>query len=310
MHFSKTERIFSLFILALAFIIYGISFLLKPNNVVKLSGDNKDIIIDSFTAKTDTTIGKFAYLQSNKRPYKSFFNKHETLQPPHYFYFDPNTISVTEWNSLGVKTYVAQSIAKYISKGGRFTKPEDLYRIFLLPKPEADKLVPYVRIEHLQTERSYAHAPRDYSTYKPAAQIQKMPLSFDINNADTSLLKQLDGIGSTFASRIVNYRKKLGGFTNIEQVTEIYGISSELFHAIKPFLILKTVETVKININQADMNTLLKHPYFTVKTAKAILNYRVQHGNTFTSLNQLKNILLLDEATVVKITPYLTVATE
>ena len=40
----------------------------------------------------------------------------------------------------------------------------------------------------------------------------------DINTADTTLLKQLPGIGGAFAKWIVNYREKLGGYCETEQL--------------------------------------------------------------------------------------------
>ena len=48
----------------------------------------------------------------------------------------------------------------------------------------------------------------------------------------------------------------------------------------------------------------LKHYYLKPWVAKAIISYRDQHGK-FKSAADLKNIKLLDEVTLQKITPYL-----
>jgi len=42
-----------------------------------------------------------------------------------------------------------------------------------------------------------------------------------LNEADTSQLKRVPGIGSGLAKMIVAYRDKLGGFTHLEQLQEI-----------------------------------------------------------------------------------------
>ena len=46
----------------------------------------------------------------------------------------------------------------------------------------------------------------------------------EINGADTTLLMKIPGIGSYYASRIVRYRERLGGFASAQQLEEIDGL--------------------------------------------------------------------------------------
>ena len=46
-----------------------------------------------------------------------------------------------------------------------------------------------------------------------------------INTVDTAEWKKVPGIGSAYAARIVKYRNLLGGFYEVEQLREVYGIS-------------------------------------------------------------------------------------
>lgn len=55
----------------------------------------------------------------------------------------------------------------------------------------------------------------------------------EINSADTTVLKGVPGIGSTFANRIVKYRNLLGGFCHIEQLKEVYGIDEAKYELLK-----------------------------------------------------------------------------
>lgn len=80
--------------------------------------------------------------------------------------------------------------------------------------------------------------------------------SIDINSADTVLFKSLPGIGSVYAARIVKYRNLLGGFVEIDQLKEVYGIKPELFDQIKSQLFISTKMVKKI---AAD--SLWKKPY-------------------------------------------------
>ena len=51
----------------------------------------------------------------------------------------------------------------------------------------------------------------------------------ELNTADTTILKKVPGIGSTFARRIMKYRELLGGFYDVSQLAEVYGIDEERY---------------------------------------------------------------------------------
>lgn len=55
-------------------------------------------------------------------------------------------------------------------------------------------------------------------------------------NLNTATLEQLDslsGIGPAIGQRIIDYREKIGGFQNIEQITEVSGVGEATFAKIK-----------------------------------------------------------------------------
>lgn len=64
---------------------------------------------------------------------------------------------------------------------------------------------------------------------------RRMPV-VDINRADTSELIALPGIGSRLAARIVAFRARLGGFTSVEQLRQVYGLRDSVFLLLQPFL--------------------------------------------------------------------------
>jgi competence ComEA-like helix-hairpin-helix protein len=59
----------------------------------------------------------------------------------------------------------------------------------------------------------------------------------------------------------------------------------------------------KLKINQLSLSEL-RHPYLKYFQAKAIIAYREQHG-AFKNSEDLKQIKILDEATLLKISPYI-----
>lgn len=150
---------------------------------------------------------------------------------------------------------------------------------------------------HKDTFRKYE---RVYAMAKPA------PASIDINTADTSQLDRLPGIGAVLARRIVTFRERLGGFHNISQVGETFGLADSVFKKIQPFLKLGDVSLRKIDINQTDDKSLAEHPYIDTKLARSIVRYRNAHG-PFGDIQALKRVALVDEVIYRKIEPYIKV---
>lgn len=61
----------------------------------------------------------------------------------------------------------------------------------------------------------------------------------DLNSANEKALKKVPGIGDTFAKRIIEHRTSLGGFTNIEQLMDVKGMSPNKYEKINSFFIIE-----------------------------------------------------------------------
>ena len=127
-----------------------------------------------------------------------------------------------------------------------------------------------------------------------------------MNQADTSAWVVLPGIGARLSSRIVAYREKLGGFYSIDQVGETFALPDSTFRKIKPQLTFSNTSIKQININTATADEMKVHPYIRYVIANAIIQYRVQHGN-FSTVAELKNIMVITEEQFNKMVPYLMV---
>jgi competence ComEA-like helix-hairpin-helix protein len=126
----------------------------------------------------------------------------------------------------------------------------------------------------------------------------------ELNTADTLDLQALRGVGSTYAQRIYNYRKSLGGFNNREQLKEVYGMTFELYEMLLPHITIDSFKIVKINVNTATIKQLYKHPYIDFYLAKAIVKYRTKEG-VINSFSDLQSIYLFDDSTLKKLEPYI-----
>lgn len=220
------------------------------------------------------------------------------------FYFDPNTISASDWKKLGLRDKTIATIQNYLNKGGHFYKPEDLQKIFGLHKDEYERLLPYVKIESKTFISNEQFAKPKEETRPTKTYDTKYPV-IDINTADTSAFISLPGIGSKLAVRIINFRDKLGGFYAIDQIGETYGLTDSTFQKIKQYLKLENVLLKKININTATIDELKAHPYIKFNLANPIVAYRTEHG-PFSKIEDIKKVMTMTDEIYKKIAPYLT----
>ncbi|SKB27879.1 ComEA family DNA-binding protein [Daejeonella lutea] len=219
---------------------------------------------------------------------------------PEYFEFDPNTASVLDWKKLGLSAKQIKILNNYRSKGGKFFKKEDLKRIYSITEKQFDGLEPYIKIKFA------AHKP--FSERKlpasPLERTKKEVIIIELNSADSVMLDQLRGIGPAFASRIIRFRNRLGGFHNKEQVKEVYGMDSLRYALISNQIKIDASSLRKVSINTATFEDLRNHPYLNFKQINAIIHYRKQHGK-YSSSADLKKVLILNEEIIRKIEPYL-----
>ncbi|RNL54141.1 ComEA family DNA-binding protein [Pedobacter jejuensis] len=219
--------------------------------------------------------------------------------PSKLFKFDPNTIDAAGWESLGLSPKQAQSIVNYRNRGGKFYKAEDLKRMYTISPEMYNKLLPYVEIEN----QNETFAKKDFQ-YEKKEYVKRAPVVVEINQADSASLDQIKGIEPAFATRILKYRERLGGFYKKEQLKEVYGLDSIKYNEIKDQIAINPSAIRTININTADFNALKASPYLSFKQINAIIQYRKQHGN-YNSINDLKKVAILTPQVLDKIIPYL-----
>ncbi len=213
----------------------------------------------------------------------------DSTQKIEYFKFDPNTIKKSDWINLGLSPKQAQTIINYRNAGGKFYRKEDLKKIYSISDSVYKKLEPYIVIP----KKTYS---------KKTAKYQK--LSVEINMADSADLVQVYGIGAILSKRIIKYRDALGGFYNINQLLDVYGIDSSKFESLEQnFMPCNCLKIVQININTATFKELLKHPYISYDFVKIIVNKR--RKKEFSSLEDFAKRTEISDADFQKLKPYL-----
>ncbi|MBX2946957.1 MAG: helix-hairpin-helix domain-containing protein [Cyclobacteriaceae bacterium] len=225
----------------------------------------------------------------------------EELAPVTLYLFDPNLTTAEELLALGFSAGLTKRLLNYRKAGGKFKIKSDLLKLYGMDSSFYKAIRPFVLLPE-------AHRKNDGSsvaTERPI--IKQAEIKFDINRADTVLLKSINGIGSKLAKRIVIFRESLGGFIYLNQLYEVYGLDSTTVQRLQQASFVQPDFYPRmLNINEATEAQLGTHPYISKRMAKAIVTYRFQHGR-YHSIDDLRKIVNVDDAMLLKLKPYITV---
>ncbi len=203
--------------------------------------------------------------------------------------FDPNTAELEVLVSVGLSRSQANNLIRYRKAGGKFSQPEDIYRLYTVDSSTARKIIPYINIHGQEF------------TGDRGKSATGVGFTIDINRADSSDLVRLPGIGPVLASRIIKYRNLLGGYAVSDQLTEVYGISDSLFMEIESRITTDTALIRKIHVNSSEIASLARHPYISYREATEIFRMK-KNGIVFKSVNDLvdQKIISPDKAWLLK----------
>jgi len=162
------------------------------------------------------------------------------------FRFNPNTVSVEDLMRLGFSEKQAQAINSYRAKGGRFRRPSDFARSYVVADSVYERLKPYINIPKL-----------------------------DINKADSAAFDELPGIGPYFAAKMVEYRRRLGGYSFKEQLMDIYHFDKEKYDGLNDLIVCSPPGNA-FRLWHMGEDSLKLHPYIrSWQTAHSIVLFRL-----------------------------------
>lgn len=149
------------------------------------------------------------------------------------FRFDPNTVTVEELVRLGFTPRQAKSLDNYRKKGGRFRRKSDFARSYVVSDTIFHRLEPYIDIPKV-----------------------------DLNVADSADFDGLPGIGGYFASRMVDYRRRLGGsYSFKEQLMEIRKFDREKYEGLSDLVVVDSSHVRPYRLWSLPEDSLRMHPY-------------------------------------------------
>jgi competence protein ComEA len=187
--------------------------------------------------------------------------------------------------------FPAQSVS--IEKPAMVQKKDTVYQNSY-PKKE------WKTYEKKKDESKYSN---DYANSKAVYSKPKID-PVELNSATQEQLVLLNGIGESFASRIIKYREIIGGYVSKEQLLQVYGLDSTLYQKIKGDVFVNSALVKKYNINADSEEELAKYRRIGYKRAKVLVNYRNQHGK-FSSIKDLLKTRVFSDSLLYLIEPYI-----
>ena len=187
--------------------------------------------------------------------------------------FDPQTFSFNKLINAGINPKVAYGIIKYREAGGVFIKKSDLKKIFAIKEKYYQTIEPYIEISRLDTL------------------IKKALPTIELNSATKQMFKQLR-ISPFAIQKVINYRKRIGGYYDKQQLNEIFNLDSVSIQKICRYSVIDTSKILKIDIQKCTLRQLAEHPYLNYEKAKTIIRYRnfVKHIDNLLELVNSKVI--------------------
>ena len=266
---SKGERIAIITILAVILILI-LACLFRPSP--KSLSDESLHNLDSLLALRQAAIEQQQQQQAEKP---------QEVAELHPFPFNPNTLTEEEWLQMGLTDRQVRNIMNYKAKGGKFYSKKDLGKLYTISEEEFAQLEPFIVLPEVSRSASgkTLSKKQETPTYEEKPKPEKKPIPIvDLNTVDSTTLVELPQIGAYTASRILEFREKLGGFIDVEQLRDVKGVDDARFAAIKPYITLHAIEIRKVDVNRADFKTLVHHPYLSYEQVKRIVNQREKRG--------------------------------
>ncbi len=230
----------------------------------------------------------------NQRPRRQYRPRSDYRQSRQLFDFDPNHADFETLLKLGLRDWQADNVINYRNRGGVFNTPEDFQKIYGISERLFNDLSTYIVIDTTNIPVKE----------KPQRTIQN--LQIEINSADAEDLRTLRGIGQVLSERIITYRERLGGFYEIYQLVEVYGVTEEVITQNLEHLTVDLNNIRKINLNDTDYRSLISHPYIDRKTTEILLEY-VKFAGEIKDLNELIEQKVISDIQYQQLEPYLSV---
>ena len=201
------------------------------------------------------------------------------------FPFNPNFITDFKGYTLGMSIEEIDRLLAFRKENKWINSVEDFKQVTKVSDSLLNKISPYFKFP------DWVNNPKSKIKYlKRGFKDKTFKQKVDLNLATHEQLEEVNGIGKAFSKRIIDYRNKLGGFTNDIQLYEVYGLDYQITNKVLNEFTVKTPkEIVKMNLNTISASDIAIIPGISFDLAKKIWEYRILNER-IKSFSELENI--------------------
>ena len=185
--------------------------------------------------------------------------------------FNPNFITDFKGYKLGMSSEEIDRLLDYRKQNKWINSKEDFKKVTKVSDSFLDQISSYFKFP------DWISNPKPkYSDWRKGFKEKTFDQKIDLNSANQLELKKVNGIGEALSKRIIDYRDKLGGFTNDIQLYEVYGLDYQLTDKVRNDFTVKTPkEIIKMNLNKISASDIATVPGISFELAKRIWEFRV-----------------------------------
>lgn len=198
--------------------------------------------------------------------------------------FNPNYISDFKGYQLGMSTDEIDKLLLHRKMGKFVNSKLEFQNITGVSDSLLLKIAPYFKFP------DWVISKNNLKKKLPNPNKIKLTTKKDLNKADKEELKKVRGIGEKLSNRIINYRKKLQGFSYNSQLLEVWGLEKNIMkNLLLNFEVKSKPQIKKVNVNEASFKELLAIVYIDYDLTKKIILYKNEVAE-IQSIDELKKI--------------------
>jgi DNA uptake protein ComE-like DNA-binding protein len=195
---------------------------------------------------------------------------------PTIYPFNPNFITDFKGYKLGMSLVEIDRLLAYRRQNKFVNSAQEFQAVTKVSDSLLKAISPYFKFpDWVKNKKEYA------STYVKTdfSKVEKIVI-LDINEATKEDLMKVYGIGDKISDRILEQKSKLGAFVSMEQMNDVWGLSTEVIENLNKYFVVKSTANIKrISINNASVKELSQFPFFRYALAKEIVIYRSMYGD-------------------------------
>ncbi|MBB3124989.1 DNA uptake protein ComE-like DNA-binding protein [Mesoflavibacter sabulilitoris] len=230
----------------------------------------------------------------NNKELIAFINQIDSLKQvevenrkPKIYPFNPNFITDYKGYTLGMSQDEINRLLEFRKQDQWINTTTQFQKVTKVSDSLLNQISPYFKFPDWVTNPK----PKKYTqNFSAKAKEKTSAQKIDLNKATASQLQKVYGVGEALSARIIKCRTKINGFYDLVELTEVYGLSTEVIENIKLDFEVKTPRKInKISLNKATRDQLVTIKYIDYEVAYNIIEQRTLLDG-FSSLEDLKKV--------------------